>query len=273
MKRAGIVLAGGRSRRMGRPKALLPWFGRRLVEHVVASLAPAVDEVLIVTSREIPLTGLAAGARIVVEQDPARGPLAALRDGLAAARPDLAFVTSTDAPCLTAAHVETVLARAAAAGGAVAPVADGFVQVLSAAYPGSALHAAAALLAAGGSSPLALLERIGFVPFESSLPAFAIAPWTGFNDPDAYLELARRCDREAAAEVEWWSDGRLKARAPVPIGRLDEVLRAVERAAVGLALADGSAPSRVLLDGRHCTLPADAGLPVGPGDRLVVESD
>ena len=40
MKRAGIVLCGGRSQRMGRPKALLPWFGRSLIEHTVATLAP-----------------------------------------------------------------------------------------------------------------------------------------------------------------------------------------------------------------------------------------
>ena len=32
MSRAGIVLCGGRSSRMGRAKAWLPWFGGALVE-------------------------------------------------------------------------------------------------------------------------------------------------------------------------------------------------------------------------------------------------
>ena len=40
---AGVVLAGGRSTRMGGDKALAPLAGRPLVAHVAARLAPQVD--------------------------------------------------------------------------------------------------------------------------------------------------------------------------------------------------------------------------------------
>ena len=60
MSRAGIVLCGGRSSRMGRAKAWLPWFGRSMIEHVVESLLPVVDEVVVVTSSELDLPFLSA---------------------------------------------------------------------------------------------------------------------------------------------------------------------------------------------------------------------
>lgn len=291
MRRAGIVLCGGRSRRMGRPKALLPWFGRTLVEHVVARLAPCVDEVLVVTARDLPLDDLLAGlgVRIVFDREVARGPLAALRDGLAAARAERAFVTTADAPFLTAAAVDALFERAeaeavAGAGGraerAVVPLAEGFLQVLSAIYPCRAWREAAALLesetgpiAVREASPMRLLERIGFETVEGGTGP-SLAAWTGCNTPDEYLALARRHDPAARATIEW---GMQRASA-VPIGRLGEVLRAAAPpgfslddvdALAGLAIALGEGVCSIRIEGVR---PADLALPVGPGERIRVSA-
>ena len=216
------MLCGGRSQRMGRPKALLPWFGRSMIEHVVAVLAPCVDEVVVVTSGELgrlvfttPVQALAAGVRVavrqVVDREPDRGPLAALRDGLAATRAELAFVTSTDAPFLVATYVDALLRAAAAydrdgAPRAIVPRADGFLQVLSAVYPREAGREAEALLAAGIASPVALALQIGACVLEVASSNEA-APWTGFNTPGEYLALARRLDPGTTARVEWRIEG------------------------------------------------------------------
>ena len=50
-----LVLAGGASRRMGLPKALLPFGGTTLIEHLIANLAPAFAEILV--SANAPLLG------------------------------------------------------------------------------------------------------------------------------------------------------------------------------------------------------------------------
>jgi molybdopterin-guanine dinucleotide biosynthesis protein A len=74
MSAAAIVLCGGRSTRMGRAKAWLPWRGQPMVAHVVASLRAggAVDEVIVVTSEELDLPPLEG--RLVRDRAPTLGP-------------------------------------------------------------------------------------------------------------------------------------------------------------------------------------------------------
>src|SRR5262249_57516559 len=51
MKVTGVIQAGGRSARMGgQPKALIELGGRPIIARVLAALAPAVDDVLLVTN-------------------------------------------------------------------------------------------------------------------------------------------------------------------------------------------------------------------------------
>ncbi len=267
--RAGIVLCGGRSSRMGRAKAWLPWFGgRTLVEHVVDRLRPAVDEVVVVTSAELDLPPL--DARIVRDREPERGPLAGLRDGLRAAASELAFVTATDAPFLTPEYVRALLDR----GTACAPLADGHVQVLSAVYPRTACALAERLLAEDRARPLALLEALDYVALEgAALDVSATPPWLGFNTPEAYLAAARAEDPEARCEVELLGRAALAGKPSIvdcPIGSLAEVLDHVSRTHA-LALAEKGRVARnhlVSLGGRD--LVRDLALPVGPGERISV---
>ena len=51
MTRGAVILCGGRSTRMGRDKATLPFGDATLLERVVAILQPLVDEVTVVTDQ------------------------------------------------------------------------------------------------------------------------------------------------------------------------------------------------------------------------------
>lgn len=263
MRTSGVVLCGGRSSRMGRPKAWLPWRGRPILQHVVERLAEAVDEVWVVAAPDQHLPDV--DAPVVTDREPGLGPLAGIREGLAHARGELAFVTATDAPYLTPAFVRRLLAT----GGAAAPRLDGFVHPLSAAYPSAAAGEAAALLAAGRRRPLDLLEALDYTPLG---PECLPDPESvrGFNTPEAYLEAARR---ESGAPVQLELLGRAGARAgrrliEVQAGRLGDVLGAAGEA---LALVEAGQLARafkVSLDGRDFV--DDLALPVGPGEHVIV---
>ncbi len=269
---------------MGRAKAWLPWFGRTLIEHVVAQLLPVVDEVIVVTSEALDLPALPA--RIVRDREPERGPLAGLRDGLEVATAEHVFVTSTDAPFLTSDFV----ARMLEVGRPCAPVAEGHVQVLCAVYPGSAGKDAARMLEAGVSRPLRLLESLDFEAiewtsgaglardFENDRDAVVAVrgsieamPWHGFNTPQAYLDGVRSVDPEASAEVELLGRAALRVEQTlqrVPVGTLGEML-AVWPASLGLIENGRVARAHLAsLGGRD--LVRDLAVPVGPGERVSI---
>ena len=160
---AGIVLAGGRSTRMGRPKAALEWHGSTLLHRVAGIVGRAVDgRVVVVRAPGQELPSLPPGARVVDDAREGRGPLQGLAAGLAAVADDadLAYVSSTDVPLLHPAFVARVLAGAAEEDVDVAlPVAQGFRHPLAAAYRTSLLADVEDLIERDRMRPAFLFER------------------------------------------------------------------------------------------------------------------
>jgi len=146
---AGIVLAGGRSTRMGMPKAALEWHESTLLRHVVGLVGRGVGgPVVVVRAPGQALPSLPTGVAVVEDAHEGRGPLEALAAGLEAIDADAAFVSSTDSPLLHPAFVRRVL-RALDDGSDVAlPHARGYPQPLAAAYRARVLEAIRQRLAA-----------------------------------------------------------------------------------------------------------------------------
>lgn len=188
MKHGAIILCGGLSTRMGRPKTLLPWRGRTMIEHLVDVLHEAAGPVVAVASAELELPPLRAA--IVRDRSPHLGPLAGLREGLARIDADLVFASGADTPFLTVNFVRAMLAYGCAA----VPEADGFPQPLGAVYPKALASEADALIAAGRMRLLDLLEVGNFRRIPScELPdADALR---GVNTPEEYQAALER-DRE-----------------------------------------------------------------------------
>ena len=145
---AGVVLAGGRSSRMGRPKAALDWHGSTLLRRVTGLLQRGVDgPVLVVRAPGQSLPGLPPGIEVVDDPAEGLGPLQGLAVGLSAlqGRAASAFVCATDLPLLHPAFVRRVT-RDAGAAEVVLPIVGGHRQPLAACYATSLAGAAARLV-------------------------------------------------------------------------------------------------------------------------------
>lgn len=155
-----VVLAGGRSSRMGRPKAELEWHGSTLLRRTVGVLARAVEgPIVVVRAAGQPLPALPAACEVVDDTASGRGPLQGIADGLRALadRSDAAFVCATDLPFLHPAFVRRVVSGLDGADVAL-PVVGGFRQPLAAAYRTALATTALDLLDQDRCRPAALLE-------------------------------------------------------------------------------------------------------------------
>lgn len=123
---SGLVLAGGRSRRMGTDKAVLTYRGERLADRAVRVLDEVCAEVLLAPGDRA--LGM-PGRREVADALPGAGPVGGLLAGLEAATHPLVAVLAVDHLHARAA-VFRELARAWAGEDAVVPEVDGRVQPL-----------------------------------------------------------------------------------------------------------------------------------------------
>jgi len=91
-----VIQAGGRSRRMGHDKALLPFLGQHLISRVVDRMSPIADEVLVTTNK--PQDYKFLNLPLFSDLIPNRGALGGLYTALKAARCPYVAVVACDMP-------------------------------------------------------------------------------------------------------------------------------------------------------------------------------
>lgn len=157
----GIVLCGGRSSRMGTPKAWLPFGDEVLLQRIVRILSEVVAPIVVVAAPDQDLPYLSDSIMIARDDQAYLGPLNGLAAGLAElrGRVDVAYLSSCDVPFLLPAFVRRVIDRLGPASICL-PDVGGFKHPLAAAYRVNILPVVRDLMAAGRLRPVYLAEQL-----------------------------------------------------------------------------------------------------------------
>ena len=187
-----IVLAGGKSSRMGTPKALLPFDSEPLIVHVVATLQRLFAEVVVVAA---PGQELPAMPVTLVRDDVAhQGPVGGIYYGLTAAAGDISFVTSCDSAFLNPrliAHLVSQMSQH----DVVVPHWQGRFQPLHAVYRRNVLPLLEEQLARRELRPIYLFEKVRTLRVdEDEIRRFDPdgSSFFNMNTPEDYAEALKR---------------------------------------------------------------------------------
>ena len=142
---AGVILAAGRSRRMGRPKQLLPWHGRPLLQYVIEqALSSQLNEVVVVLGaasdlvRDVITLGEGPELRFVTNPHWAEGQSTSLQAGIHALgkKADAAAILLGDQPGVGSNLIDRVIdAFANSEATAFRPVYESADGVISPGHP------------------------------------------------------------------------------------------------------------------------------------------
>ena len=203
---AGIVLCGGRSRRMGYAKPLLPFGDEYMLARVVRLLGEAVSPVVVVAAAGQELPPLPAAVRVVRDQHADRGPLEGLAAGLAALEGTVyqaLYLSGCDVPLLRPAFVRRVVGLLGDDQIAM-PLVDGRPHPLAAVYRRDVLALVHELLRADRLRLMELIDRcqtrlVSAADLADTDPK--LGSLTNVNRPQDYLDALAACGLTAPPAI------------------------------------------------------------------------
>jgi molybdopterin-guanine dinucleotide biosynthesis protein A len=172
----------------GAPKALIDLGGRKIVERVVAAIAPVVDDVLVVTNT--PDLYAFLGLPMVGDVFPEHGSLGGIYSGLAAASGDAAFTVACDMPFLRTDVARLVVDRAAEAD-VVIPRVGSYLETMHASYAKACLPHIEARLRAGQLKIIGFFDDVRVTEIAESAVRGVADPSVVFMNVNTPDELAR----------------------------------------------------------------------------------
>ena len=183
MNFSAVILAGGKSSRMGCDKAFLEIGGQTLLARQI-QLVRAAGAAEVFISGRAGVDYPAFGGRVLTDHFPDAGPLAGIQRALEAMTAPLLLVLAVDLPGMTADFLRMLAVGCPENCGAV-PRVNGNLEPLAAIYPQAARPLAAALLVEKNFAVkhfAARCERAGLVAFVE-WPETAASFFRNWNSP------------------------------------------------------------------------------------------
>ena len=198
MSVAAVILCGGESRRMGRPKAWLRFGGETMLERIARLAGTVAQPIVVVAAADQKLPELDVDIPVVRDLVAGRGPLQGLAAGFAAL-PDsieLAYVTATDVPFLEPRWISR-LVELSDGYDLVIPFVGGYHHPLAALYrPCNVLPAIEGLLSEDRLRLFSLIDAVKTrVVDESEMKAVdpTLQTLRNLNSPEDYHHALRDC--------------------------------------------------------------------------------
>ena len=278
-----IVLAGGRSSRMGQAKALLCFDGEPLIARIVTTLNRLFGDIVVVASPDQELPPMPV---TLVRDDVAfQGPVSGICTGLRAARREICFVSACDAAFLNTSLVAHLVARLADCD-VVVPSWQGRLQPLHAVYRRRVLPLLERQLARGELRPVSLFDRVRTLQIdEDEIRRFDPegASFFNMNSPDDYAEALKRSSAHVHCTVELFgvagmlSGVREVALTLPPGATVSQVLVALAARVPALSGRVITPDGTQLVDGYACNVNGrdfvrSTAAAIQQGDRLLILS-
>ncbi|MGH9909159.1 MAG: molybdenum cofactor guanylyltransferase [Nitrososphaerales archaeon] len=167
-----VILAGGRSIRMGRNKALVKIKGKEMLAWVVEGLKPLVNEIIVAAKDDSAKSSyqkiVPNDVRILTDVMELDGPLVGMYSAFLEAMSEYAYVHPIDSPVINKGVVEYLFQKAEGYDASIVKWEDGSIEPMHAVYKvKTGLTAARWALDRGDSSAKALaskLEHVNFIP-------------------------------------------------------------------------------------------------------------
>lgn len=290
---SAVVLAGGKSSRMGRAKALLPFGGEPLIAHIVRSLGLLFAEAVVVAAPDQEMPPLPV--TLVRDEVAYQGPVGGIYYGLKAASGEVAFVTACDVPFLNLPLISYLVSEISDYD-VVVPIWQGRLQPLHAVYRRGVAAALRGQLERGELRPIFLFDKVRTRKIqEDSLRQFDPEglSFLNMNTPEDYQAAlarwptVRHFERPQSGTVpctvELFGVARLRAKTAKlslelpPAATLSDVFSALAGKLPGLLGVVIGADKRSLSSGSACNINGrdfvrDPTVKVKPGDNIFIIS-